>query len=69
MKISQSRNLQYLKIRRRDGVESWTTLEEGKFKVPIDSCIRWSGSLCFSFGAIGDEPLGSGNQPPYVDEG
>ena len=30
----------YVKIRRRDGVESMTTLEEGEFKVPIDSCIN-----------------------------
>ena len=30
----------YLKIRRRDGVESLTTLEEGEFKVPIDGCIN-----------------------------
>ena len=30
----------YLKIRRRDGVESLTILEEGEFKVPIDGCIR-----------------------------
>ena len=30
----------YLKIRRRDGVKSLTTLEEGEFKVPIDGCIR-----------------------------
>ena len=31
----------YLKIRRRDGVESFlTTLEEGEFKVPIDGCIN-----------------------------
>ena len=31
----------YLKIRhrRRDGVESLTTLEEGEFKVPIEGCI------------------------------
>ena len=29
-----------LKIRRRDGVESLTTLEEGEFKVPIDGCIN-----------------------------
>ena len=29
----------YVKIRRRDGVESLTTLEEGEFKVPIDGCI------------------------------
>ena len=29
-----------LKIRRRDGDESLTTLEEGEFKVPIDGCIR-----------------------------
>ena len=28
-----------LKIRRRDGIESLTTLEEGEFKVPIDNCI------------------------------
>ena len=27
----------YLHIRRRDGVESLTTLEDGEFKVPIDS--------------------------------
>ena len=31
----------YLKIRRRDGVESLTTLEEGEFKVPIDGCINF----------------------------
>ena len=31
----------YLKIRRRDGVESLTTLEEGEFKVPIDGCIKY----------------------------
>ena len=30
----------HLKIRRRDGVESLTTLEEGEFKVPINSCIK-----------------------------
>ena len=30
----------HLKIRRRDGVESLTTLEEGAFKVPIDGCIK-----------------------------
>ena len=30
----------HLKIRRRDGVESLTTLEEGEFKVPIDGCIK-----------------------------
>ena len=29
----------YLKIRRRDGVESLTILEEEEFKVPIDGCI------------------------------
>ena len=28
----------HLKIRRRDGIESLTTLEEGEFKVPIDGC-------------------------------
>ena len=30
----------YLKIRRRDGIESLTILEEGEFKVPIDGCIK-----------------------------
>ena len=30
----------HLKIRRRDGVESLMTLEEGEIKVPIDGCIR-----------------------------
>ena len=30
----------HLKIRRRDGVESLTTLEKGEFKVPIDGRIR-----------------------------
>ena len=30
----------YLKIRRPDGVESLTTLEEGEFKVSIDGCIK-----------------------------
>ena len=30
----------YLKIRRRDGVKSLTTLEEGEFKVPTDGCIK-----------------------------
>ena len=30
----------YLKIRHQDGVESLTTLEEGEFKVPIDSYIK-----------------------------
>ena len=30
----------HLKIRRRDGAESLTTLEEGEFKVPIDGCIN-----------------------------
>ena len=32
----------YLKIQRRDGVESVTNLEEGEFKVPIDGCISIS---------------------------
>ena len=37
----------YLKIRRRDGVESLTTLEEGEFKVPIDGCInQWNFNIC-----------------------
>ena len=35
----------YLKIRRRDGVESFTILEEGEFKVPIDRCINKRPSL------------------------
>ena len=30
----------YLKIRRRYGVESSTTLEEGELKMPIDGCIN-----------------------------
>ena len=30
----------YLKIRRRDGIESLTILEEGKFKEPIDGWIN-----------------------------
>ena len=30
----------YLNIRRRDGVESLTTLEESEFKVPIDGCMN-----------------------------
>ena len=30
----------YLKIRRRDGVESLTILEEGEYKVAIDGCIK-----------------------------
>ena len=29
----------HLKIRRRDGVESSTTLEEGELNMPIDDCI------------------------------
>ena len=32
-------NFIHLKIQRRDGVESLTTLEEGEFKVPIGGCI------------------------------
>ena len=36
----------YLKIRRRDGVESLTILEEGEFKVPIDGCINKKRILC-----------------------
>ena len=40
-----------LKIQRRDGIESCTTLEEGEFKIPIDSCIRTLKSLqsCTTF--------------------
>ena len=30
----------HLKIRRRDGVENLTTLEEGEFKVPIDALLH-----------------------------
>ena len=30
----------HLKIRRQDGVEPLTTLEEGELKVPIDGCIK-----------------------------
>ena len=37
---SPIQKLIYLKIRRRDGVESLTTLEEGEFKLAIDSCIK-----------------------------
>ena len=37
----------YLKIRRRDGVESLTTLEEGEFKVPIDGCISGERTRLF----------------------
>ena len=35
-------NFVHLKIRRPDGVESLTTLEEGEFKVPIEGCINGS---------------------------
>ena len=37
----------HLKIRRRDGVKSLTTLEEGEFKVPIDGCIN-KKSFCIN---------------------
>ena len=41
----QSKNwpgVQYpLKIRRREGVESLTTFEEGEFKESIDGCINF----------------------------
>ena len=37
----------HLKIRRRDGVESLTTLEEGEFKVPIDGCINMIAKYSF----------------------
>ena len=30
----------HLMIRRWDGIKSLTTLEEGEFKMPIDTCIR-----------------------------
>ena len=39
----------HLKIRRRDGVKSLTTLEEGEFKVPIDGCIRPFSFLFVNF--------------------
>ena len=32
-------NYIHLKLRRRDGVEPLTTIEEGEFKVPINGCI------------------------------
>ena len=35
----------YLKIQRRDGVESLTTLEEGEFKVSIDGCSKLDSTL------------------------
>ena len=35
----------YLKIRRRDDVESLTTFEEGEFKVPIDGCINEKNNI------------------------
>ena len=38
----------YLKIRRRDDVESLTTLEEGEFKVPTDGCIS-VGKVTYSY--------------------
>ena len=38
-----------LKIRRRDGVESMTTLKEGEFKVSIDSCIRCLITTLFTY--------------------
>ena len=36
----------HLKIQRRDGVESLTTLEEGESKVPIDDCIKMKNLGC-----------------------
>ena len=35
-------NFLHLKIRRRNGVESLTNLEEGEFKFAIDGCINGS---------------------------
>ena len=35
----------HLKIRRRDGVKSLTTLEESEFKVPIDGCINYTRNI------------------------
>ena len=32
--------LMHLKIRSRDGVESFTTLEEGEFKVPLTAALK-----------------------------
>ena len=40
--VSPIPKFMYLKIRRRNGVESLTTLEEGEFTVPIDGCIKWT---------------------------
>ena len=37
----------YLKIRRRDGVESLTILEEGEFKVSIDDCISMGTNIIY----------------------
>ena len=44
----------HLKIRRRDGVESLTNLEEGEFKVPIDGCIKGSG-VATQLGGMGGQ--------------
>ena len=49
MKIHHSRNFYTLKIRRRNGVESLTTLEEGEFKFAIDGCISNSWGSCVIF--------------------
>ena len=40
----------HLKIRRRNGVESLTTLEEGEFKLAIDGCIsaKANGSYIYA---------------------
>ena len=37
----------HLRIRRRDGIESLTTLEEGEFKLAIDGCITNNIILLF----------------------
>ena len=47
----------HLKIQRRDGVKSLTTLEEGELKVPIDSCINIHGEECHSESIFTKEAL------------
>ena len=39
-----------IKIWRQDGVESWTTLEEGEFNMPIDDCIK--KVLCYQVAIV-----------------
>ena len=42
----------YLKIRRRDGVETLTILQEGELKVPFDGCISILYGFFFFLSAI-----------------